>query len=346
MSRAHRWPFLLAGVIVAALAVLAKMQIDRIAQLSQNREQRERAELESAARRFGGEIDFAVMRMGGLFEPHDSNARELSERYERWRTTAADPRILGAIYVVQPREVFRFDPEQGTLRASQLPAELEAIVTNDIVPRFIPEIPALMFPIREHPREMLLLQIDSAYLARGVMPRLARELFGAEYDVVVARGQEPLFRSNPQWLGVDPDVAVPLFSMRERRPEREERPPMPPPPPLWRILVRHHGPSLGEVIAAARRREIAVTSLVLVLLGAVAITLAVAARRAERLRRQQLEFVAGITHELNTPLAALGAAGQNLVDGVAGDTARYGEAIVKETRRLIDLVDQILQFGG
>ena len=121
---------------------------------------------------------------------------------------------------------------------------------------------------------------------------------------------------------------------------------MPPSPPLWRILVRHHGASLGEVIAAARRREIAVTSLILVLLGAVAITLAVAARRAERLRRQQLEFVAGITHELNTPLAALGAAGQNLVDGVAGDTARYGEAIVKETRRLIDLVDQILQFGG
>jgi signal transduction histidine kinase len=346
MSRAHRWPFVLAGVIVAALAVLAKMQIDRIAQLSQNREQRERAELESAARRFGGEIDFSVMRIGGLFELHDSNARELAERYERWRTTAADPRILGAIYVVQPGEVFRFDPEQGVLRPSQLPAELAAIVTNDIVPRFVPEIPALIFPIREHPREMLLLQIDTAYLARGVMPRLARELFGAEYDVVVARGEEPLFRSNPQWLGADADVVAPLFSMRERRPEREERPPMPPPPPLWRILVRHHGLSLGEVIAAARRREIAITSLILVLLGAVAITLAVAARRAERLRRQQLEFVAGITHELNTPLAALGAAGQNLVDGVAGDTARYGEAIVKETRRLIDLVDQILQFGG
>ena len=113
MSRAHRWPFVLAGVIVAALALLAKMQIDRIAQLSQNREQRERAELESAARRFGGEVDFAVMRIGGLFELHDSNARELAERYERWRTTAAAPRILGAIYVVQPREVFRFDPEQG-----------------------------------------------------------------------------------------------------------------------------------------------------------------------------------------------------------------------------------------
>ena len=37
MSRAQRWPFVLAGVVVAALALLAKMQIDRIAQLSQNR---------------------------------------------------------------------------------------------------------------------------------------------------------------------------------------------------------------------------------------------------------------------------------------------------------------------
>ena len=71
------------------------------------------------------------MRIGGLFELRDGNARELAERYERWRTTAADARILGAIYVVQPQGVFRFDPEQGALRPSQLPAKKLRHYSND-----------------------------------------------------------------------------------------------------------------------------------------------------------------------------------------------------------------------
>jgi len=347
--RPHRWPFVLAGVIVAALAVLAAMEIDRIGQLSQNREQRERAELENAARRFGGEIDFEVSRAGGLFEIGENVATDLAERYDRWRTLAPDPGIIGNIFVVAPSGVSRFDPETGALTAAALPPDIARVLARlDFPRRFLPEVLAITFPIREHPHEMLVLQIDAAHLAQERMPQLARELFGADYDVVVARGDQTVFRSNPQWSGADPDVAAPLFAMRERR--REGPPPDPPPPlpppSLWRVLVRHHGMPLGEMIAAQRRREIVITVVIVGLLAGVAIALALVARRAEMLRRQQLEFVAGITHELNTPLAALGVAGQNLVDGVAGDTVRYGEAIVKETRRLNDLVDQILSFAG
>ena len=166
MRRAHRWPFVLAGVIVAALAVLAKMQIDRIEQLSQNREQRERAELEGATRRFGGEIDFEVFRIGGMFEV-GGDVNELAERYERWRTLAADTRLLGAIYVVTPESLSRFDPEQRTLKSAALPPEIaEAVARSEFPQRFVQEIPALTFQIREHPRELLILQIDMGYLAR------------------------------------------------------------------------------------------------------------------------------------------------------------------------------------
>ena len=85
------------------------------------------------------------------------------------------------------------------------------------------------------------------------------------------------------------------------------------------------------------------------LLGATAVLLATGAQRARRLARQQMEFVAGVTHELNTPLAAIRSAGQNLADGIVTDPAqvrRYGGLIEKEGGRLTALVAQVLDFAG
>jgi signal transduction histidine kinase len=75
----------------------------------------------------------------------------------------------------------------------------------------------------------------------------------------------------------------------------------------------------------------------------------VGGQRARYLARQQLEFVAGVTHELHTPLAAIRSAGQNLADGVVSDpqqTRRYGDLIQKEGGRLTALVAQVLDFAG
>src|SRR5262245_30799449 len=100
MRRTHRWPFALAGVLIAALVLLGKMQLGRIESISETREQRERAELESAAKRFGAEIDIELARLFSNFELRDDNPFKLGERYARWRSIAADPRLLGAIYAV------------------------------------------------------------------------------------------------------------------------------------------------------------------------------------------------------------------------------------------------------
>jgi signal transduction histidine kinase len=56
-----------------------------------------------------------------------------------------------------------------------------------------------------------------------------------------------------------------------------------------------------------------------------------------------------VTHELNTPLAAIRSAGQNLADGIVKDPAqvrRYGGLIEKEGGRLTALVAQVLDFAG
>ena len=72
-------------------------------------------------------------------------------------------------------------------------------------------------------------------------------------------------------------------------------------------------------------------------------------RKLENLARRQIEFVAGITHELRTPLAVIRSAGENIADGLISDKTqlqKYGEVIRDEGRRLTDSVEQALQFAG
>ena len=76
---------------------------------------------------------------------------------------------------------------------------------------------------------------------------------------------------------------------------------------------------------------------------------AISMKRAERLARQQINFVAGVTHELRTPLAVICSAGENLADGIVDSprkVADYGEIIHREGRRLADMVEQVLEFAG
>jgi len=86
----------------------------------------------------------------------------------------------------------------------------------------------------------------------------------------------------------------------------------------------------------------------LLMFGSVAV-LAVTADRAERLARQQIEFVAAVSHELRTPVSVIGAAAENLTDGLVADPARvrqYGARIQTEARRLADMVERVLLFAG
>jgi signal transduction histidine kinase len=118
---------------------------------------------------------------------------------------------------------------------------------------------------------------------------------------------------------------------------------------VWRLLVAHREGSLEAAVARARRRSLGVGLGILgVLAGAVAMTV-VSARRAQRLARQQIDFVAAVSHELHTPLAAIRSAGQNLADGVvteSGQVRRYGSLIESEGRRLTDMVTHVLDFSG
>jgi signal transduction histidine kinase len=152
-------------------------------------------------------------------------------------------------------------------------------------------------------------------------------------------------------LGEDrPEAGPPPLGERPPESARGRDPRRPPEEPgPWLLVARHRGGSLEATVARVRRRNLAVGLGILALLGATAALLATGAQRARRLARQQMEFVAGVTHELNTPLAAIRSAGQNLADGIVTDPAqvrRYGGLIEKEGGRLTALVAQVLDFAG
>ncbi len=117
----------------------------------------------------------------------------------------------------------------------------------------------------------------------------------------------------------------------------------------WVLAVRHPEGSLDIAVRRARYRNLVVSSGVLLLLGLTMAMLLVAVRRTRELSAHRVELVAGITHELRTPLAAIRSLAQNLADGIVDQpekARRYGQMIEGQGARLSALVEQSLELSG
>ena len=122
-----------------------------------------------------------------------------------------------------------------------------------------------------------------------------------------------------------------------------------PPPAAWSIELRLGDGAFRQTIDSHRRQNLLLSGGVLLILAASIALLLHANHRANSLARRRLELIAGITHELNTPIAAMSAAADNLADGVVRDpekVSQYGTLIRTEGRRLRRLVAQTLELSG
>lgn len=232
----------------------------------------------------------------------------------------------------------------------------------------------------------VLVRFDPQTIDQEILPALTQKYFTEtrknEYVIAVREAEDPkrlLFVSDPKFPVSslkDGDLQVGMFGLRpfdelralsaehglpvhrrhsERRSDPSELRMAGPPPEghhrygAWRLVLKHRDGTLEEAVTATRRRNLAISLGILGLLGITAGLMFVTAQRAQRLARQQIEFVAGVTHELHTPLTAIRSAGQNLADGVVADPSqvkRYGMLIESEGRRLSDMVGQALEFAG
>jgi signal transduction histidine kinase len=113
--------------------------------------------------------------------------------------------------------------------------------------------------------------------------------------------------------------------------------------------VKHRLGSLEAAVDSQRRRNLAISFGILILLAGSMAMIMVSTQRAQRLAKLQMDFVAGVSHELRTPLAVIVSAGDNLAEGVVGtpeQVKRYGTLVRDEGRRLAAMVEQTLSFAA
>jgi two-component system sensor histidine kinase SenX3 len=363
---------LLLVLLAAVLGVLATLQYRWIDRVSQAERQQMRANLEFATRVFSDDLGKVLESVVRSFE---ANAD----------IRAAHPDLVVAAYRIGRDEEGWFlddgekwvpwppELEKVHERMETMARELQSDQPPPHMPGpFVADVPALLLVDRRggggppdlggRPPRIVLVHLNLATLRNSVLPRLAQQHFGREHDVAIVSGSDILYRSDRAWPDgrTPPDAEVVLQPITRRGPERGpprlRRPagaqPMDPPVlphEQWRLLVRRHDGGVDAVVAAARRRNLGVSFGIMLVLGAAVLLLAALLRRAERLREQQLQFVAAISHELNTPVAALRSAGENLRDGIISErdkVTRYGESIVRESTRLGELVGQVLEMAG
>jgi signal transduction histidine kinase len=207
------------------------------------------------------------------------------------------------------------------------------------------------------PIGFLIVELSQSFLEQEYFPDLVdRHFAGSGLAVAVRSAEAPyqtVYRSDPSFpiATSSPDAAVNLADIVGEEAKRRGHPPLQPSSQArqWQLVVQHPAGSLEVAVAAWRRRNLGISfGLLAVLAGSMALIFAVA-RRAERLAKLQMEFVAGVSHELCTPLAVINSAAENLADGVVDNPRQlqeYGGMIREQGRRLERLVDEVLLFAS
>jgi len=225
---------------------------------------------------------------------------------------------------------------------------------------------------------VVLFRLDMPLLRRTLLPELVRRhLDGLQRDdfrfAIVAGPdrREVVYASpgfDPAVLARAPDMMIPLDFLAEdmgrggrggggrsadyrwtRSRGGSIEPPHGPPRDRWWLVAQHRAGSLSAAVAHLRTRNLAVSFGILLLMAVAVGMIVLNARKAERLGRQQIEFVAGVSHEMRTPVAAIDLAAGNLADGLITDPARvqrYGGVIRAEARRMAETVERIMQFAA
>jgi signal transduction histidine kinase len=256
--------------------------------------------------------------------------------------------------------------ERQAGRSSSPIADLDAVSYSWT---FYEETPALIRPIFESSSTataddanvraigLLILELNGSFLRRVYLPELADRHFGQlDFGIGVRSAKPPyqaLYLSTTDFpiSTTAPDAEVNLFDSVAEEARRRGHPTVQASnlDRQWQLVAQHPSGSLGAAVGSWRKRNLAISlGLLSVLAGSLVLVFSVA-RRAERFAKLQMEFVAGVSHELCTPLAVINSAVENLADGVVDNPRQiqeYAGILKDQGGRLERLLDQVLLFAS
>jgi signal transduction histidine kinase len=263
------------------------------------------------AHRLDDEIT-GVARAFALDNPR-ADAEEIERRLAEWRRTAAHPQFVAKLRLLDAG-----DEGTSSIDVRHWPQlELRPLGRDDLLVMRKPFAP-----------ELLVIEVNP----RVVVPDLAMQYAGDGHELLcnltLVRNGRTLWSSSD--VRAD-EVVVDAGTLHGVA--------------MWRLGVSLRRGSIAAITEASRRQKMLAAAAVLLLLAIAVASALFESRRAEEAARRQASFIAGITHELNTPIAAIGATAANLADGVVTEPAqvrRYGAAIGAEASRLGAMVANVL----
>jgi signal transduction histidine kinase len=376
-------------VLVCVLGVLQYKWIGEISIDEQKQRQYDlQAAANKLSSAFNAELTAAAEALQPSEQQVQEMGREKAyeSRYSEWHPTAAHPRLFRRAAVAgeeNGRLALRmFNPETGALELVEWPADWTAAkefvtarleganngpprLANSTLfdyPRFLPQQDAAAG--RGDEQDWLLLDLDSKYDGEVIVPELLTQLLGddfrSQYRVEVASAADPsevIFATEPaQALASAGQAQATATLFDPPRPNRGRGPGGPgrgvsndSGRGRWLLSVWLRNGSLETIVASTRRRDLAISGGILLLLLATGAALAQFSRRAQQLAQVEMEFVAGVSHELRTPLTVIRTAAFNLRGKVASNPSqveRYGALIQQESERLSAIVEQVLRFAS
>ena len=212
--------------------------------------------------------------------------------------------------------------------------------------------------------DSLLAELDTAYLAEKSLPDLISQYLeqsdSSRYDakIVAASNVAHTIAATPGASSFgDPDGSIAVFDpVRIEASQRREGPgrgpgtySSGPSQPQWRLLVHRRDTSVDSVVSAVRWRNFAVSGGILLLIVTMVAALVHYSRRANQLALLQMNFVAGVSHDLRTPLTVIRTAAYNLRGRIATrpeQVEKYGQLIQRESEKLSLLVEQVLRYNA
>jgi signal transduction histidine kinase len=369
------------GALVVLLGALTAIEYQWSVRVAAADVQREKEHLDSSASLFANQFN-EIASQTTQFLRQDAWAA-----VQRGEKLASTPKLIGELYYLEVPEQGRERFERLSATGFFMPVPRPDWLTNSRAAGLVIEWPpAIVAHIDDtaaaerardagtrdlrHSRagqdRRFVARIDRAWLTGTLFPQLLRQSFGEtavrEYDFTVVipdRPQDPLYGAPMR-----PDLRKRFFSALSTLPpghslmvrgtadafmKGQSAGPAAWNRGIWELEVAHKGTPLATALKQKSQRILLFSLGLEVLLVAAIVFLVVVSRRMQHLADQKMRFVAGISHELRTPVAAIAMLSRNQADGLAAGPDRvkqYGELIHQQTRRLSDMIEHTLQYAG